>query len=161
MRQRLEEYRIPRVTLTASDGSPVSLPSLLDGDRPVILNFIFTSCTTVCPVMTAAFTSVSRQLGASRSEVELVSISIDPDHDTPARLVEYAHQRGAADLRLLTGEREAILKVQKAFRVYRGDKMNHAPVTFVRAAPGARWLRMEGLVTASDLLAAYHELRSS
>ena len=57
-----------------------------------------------------------------------------------------------------TGTIEASLSTQQAFGVYRGDKMSHALVTLLRAAPGQPWRRIDGLLAADDLLAEYHRL---
>jgi protein SCO1/2 len=86
--------------------------------------------------------------------VHLVSISIDPEFDTPARLREYASKLGAGPgWRHYGGTLAASLAAQRAFGVYRGDKMSHAPTTLVRTAPGAEWVRFDGFATADQLLA--------
>ena len=53
---------------------------------------------------------------------------------------------------------EASLAAQRAFDVYRGDKMSHTPVTFMRVAPGQPWRRIDGFVTADELIHEYHQL---
>ena len=50
---------------------------------------------------------------------------------------------------------------QKAFDVYRGEKMSHTPVTLMRAAPGKPWLRIEGFVTPDELVDDYQKLLAS
>jgi protein SCO1/2 len=98
------------------------------------------------------------QLGRDRDRVHLVSISIDPEEDTPARLRAYAKKFGAGpEWQHYTGTMAASIATQRAFDVYRGDKMNHNPVTLFRPAPGKPWLRMDGFVTPDDLLSAYHD----
>jgi protein SCO1/2 len=88
-----------------------------------------------------------------------MSISIDPEEDTPARLREYARKFHAGpEWQHYTGTVEASLAAQRAFNVWSGDKMSHAPVTLVRAAPGKPWLRIEGFVTPDELLQKYHQL---
>jgi protein SCO1/2 len=102
---------------------------------------------------------VQHELGEGRRELRLVSISIDPEHDTPARLATYAErQRAREPWSFLTGEPTAIRTVQEAFRAYRGNKMNHVPLTFLRASPDDPWLRIQGFATAADLVREYHGL---
>jgi bacillopeptidase F len=150
-------YRVPDVALVRADGARVHLRHELDDGKPVILNFIFTSCSAICPVMTQTFAEVQRQLGDER--VHLVSVSIDPEADTPAKLSEYARKLAAGDKwSFYTGSLEASIAAQKAFDVYRGDKMNHAPVTFIRRAPGQPWVRLDGFAAASDVVAEYRRL---
>ena len=94
-----------------------------------------------------------QKLGEDRDKVHLVSISIDPEQDTPARLRAYATRfRAGAGWQHYTGSLQASVAAQQAFDVYRGDKTNHAPVTLVRSAGGTRWVRLEGFATVDTLL---------
>jgi len=122
----------------------------------VMLNFIFTTCTTICPVLSASFTQTQKTLGPDASNVRMISISIDPEHDTPAKLREYAQRfQARAGWTFLTGDRDDIVAVLKAFDAYRRDKMNHIPLTLMRAAQQAGWIRMEGFASAGDLVREY------
>ena len=150
-------YSIPTVHLIRDDGKAVALAEEIDDGRPVVLNFIFTTCSSICPLMSQVFSQFEQQLGEERERVHLMSISTDPEEDTPARLREYAHKFHAGpEWQHYTGTVEASLAAQRAFNVWRGDKMSHTPVTLVRAAPGAPWLRIEGFITPAELLAQYH-----
>jgi cytochrome oxidase Cu insertion factor (SCO1/SenC/PrrC family) len=153
------DYHVPEVQLVRADGRSVSLREEMNDGRPVVLNFVFTSCSSVCPLMSQIFARFQQQLGGDRDKVHLMSISIDPEEDTPARLREYAQKFHAGpEWQHYTGTLEASLTVQHAFGVYRGDKMSHAVVTLMRAAPGQQWRRIEGLVTPDELLAEYRAL---
>ncbi len=155
----LREYAVPAVRLVREDGKVVSLPEEMNDGRPVVLNFIFTSCTSICPLMSSAFEQFDHRLGPDAARVHLMSISIDPEHDTPARLLDYARKFHAGpEWQHYTGTLDASVAAQRAFDVYRGGKMSHSAVTLMRAAPGKPWLRIEGLATPDDLLHAYHEL---
>lgn len=156
------QYAVPKVILLRDDGKPVSLPQEMDDGRPVVLNFIFTSCGSICPLMSQVFGEFQRKLGTDAALVHLMSISTDPEQDTPARLTEYARQFGAGpEWQHYTGTLKASLAAQRAFDVYRGDKMSHAPVTLLRAAPGQPWRRIDGFVTPDDLLHEYRQLLAS
>jgi len=153
-------YRIPDLELMDQDGQRVSLTGQLDTDRPVLLNFVFTSCTTVCPISTAIFAKLQAKLSSQGAKFRLISISIDPEHDTPANLKTYAREFGAGpDWRFLSGDRTGILAVQKAFDAYRGGKTNHAALTFIRSPRDGRWIRFEGPVNADALV--HHALSVS
>jgi protein SCO1/2 len=152
-------YDLPAVTMVRADGASVGFAADIDTGRPVILNFVYTSCTTICPVMTQIFARVQEELGAERDHVLLVSVSIDPEYDTVPRLAAYAKQFNAGpQWRFYTGSVKASVEIQKAFAVYRGDKMNHTPVTFLRAAPGRPWTRLDGFATPAELLKEYWRL---
>ena len=152
-------YEAPAVTLVRADGKSVSLPQELDDGRPVLLNFIFTTCSSICPLTSRTLEEFQRQLGAEAAKVHLMSISIDPEQDTPARLTEYAHRFHAGpQWQYYTGTTAASITAQKAFDVYRGEKMSHTAVTLLRAAPGKPWLRIEGFVTPDELVDDYRNL---
>jgi protein SCO1/2 len=150
---------VPAVRLVRDDGKVVSLPDEMNDGRPIVLNFIFTTCTTICPLMSSTFAQFEHRLGAEAGKVHLMSISIDPEHDTPTRLSEYARKFHAGpEWQHYTGTLEASVTAQRAFDVYRGGKMSHSLVTLMRAAPGKPWLRLDGWVTPDDLLRDYREL---
>ena len=152
-------YAIPAVQLLRDDGQRVSLQKELDDGRPVVMNFIFTTCATTCPLSSQTFAAFQRKLGPEASKVHMVSISIDPEQDTPARLRVYAKKFGAGpQWQHYTGTLQASLAAQQAFGAYRGDKMSHAPVTLMRVAPGQPWTRIDGFVTPDQLLQHYHQL---
>lgn len=146
-------YAVPPITLVRDDGKSVRLADELNDGRPVVLNFIYTTCPGICPLASHIFSQLQRKLGADRDRVHLVSISIDPEEDTPARLRKYAQLHGAgSSWQHYTGTVAASLAAQRAFEVYLGDKMGHRPVTLVRTAPGAPWVRFDGFATADVLL---------
>ncbi|HET7400723.1 MAG TPA: SCO family protein [Usitatibacter sp.] len=146
------QYAPPHVALVRQDGKRVDFASVLDDGRPVFLNFIYTTCTAICPPMSQTFATLQRKLGAERDKVHMISVSIDPEQDTPARLAEYAAQFGAGpQWEFYTGSVEASIAVQKAFGVWHGDKMSHTPLTLVRLSPGSEWVRYDGFVTAEML----------
>jgi protein SCO1/2 len=89
-----------------------------------------------------------------------MSISVDPEQDTPARLRAYARKFGAGPgWQHYTGTVAASLAAQRAFGAYRGDKMSHSPLTLLRAANSMTWRRIDGFVTPDQLLAEYRQLR--
>ena len=152
-------YDVPDVQLVREDGKRVSLASEMNDGRAVLLNFIFTTCSSFCPLSSQTFGEFQRKLGPDRKSVHLMSISIDPEQDTPARLRDYAHKFGAAPgWQHYTGTLAASREAQRAFGAYRGDKMSHTPLTLLRPANGKSWVRMEGFVTPDDLLGEYRQL---
>lgn len=150
-------YVIPALKVVRDDGKQVALADELDDGRPVVLNFIYTTCSGICPLASHVFSELQHSLGSERDRVHLVSISIDPEEDTPPRLRAYARQFSAGPgWQHYTGTVAASIAVQRAFDVYRGDKMGHTPVTFLRTAPGSPWVRFDGFATADMLLKELH-----
>lgn len=144
------------VVLVDQEGRQTSLRDALGADAPVLVNFIFTSCTTICPVMSAGFAQFVESLGPEREHVRLVSISIDPETDTVDALRAYAARyRAGQSWRFLTGTRAAVEAAQRTFGAYRGDKSNHAPATYLRRTPDSPWESVDGLSSADTLLRAF------
>lgn len=152
-------YSLPALDLVRQDGKKVSLRKEIDDGRPVILNFIYTSCTAICPTTSQVFSQVQEKLLKEHKDFRLVSISIDPEYDTPARLAAYAKKFGAgAQWQFYSGTSAASIAVQKSFEAYPGDKMNHLPITFLRAAPGKPWVRLEGFASPEAVLQEFAQL---
>jgi len=162
IQRTVAEYALGGLAVTAADGTPTTLDSLLRTDRTVILNFIFTTCTTICPVQTATLAQVQRKLGPESREVLILSVSIDPEYDTPEKLRTYAAQFGAADGWLfLTGSPDEMRAVQTAFDAYMGSKMSHRPLTFLRPPGASEWVRLEGMASAGDIVDEVRHLNPS
>jgi protein SCO1/2 len=145
-------YAVPDVTLLSQDRKEVKLQGYLE-DKPVVLGFIFTSCTTICPVQGAMFSNMQKQLGPDAVKVRFVSISIDPQNDTPERMKEFLERYHARDgWDFLTGDKADIDKVLQAFEAYVPNKMSHQPLTFLKAAGSRDWIRLRPFPTSAELL---------
>jgi len=148
----IKEYEIPDVELIDANGTTEQLRTILDTDEPIALNFIFTTCTTICPVMTATFAQMQRQLGDAADKVRLISISIDPEYDRPDVLKAYAEKFNAGgNWTFLTGDGNDIVNVLKSFDSFGGSKMNHRPVTFLKHPDDPGWIRIDGLASGKNL----------
>ena len=146
------DYDVPDVELLDHSGTTVALRELLDTGEPVALNFIFTTCTTICPVMTVTFAQMQQLLGTDAERVHLVSISIDPEYDRPDILDAYAEQFQAGEnWTFLTGDSGDIANVLRSFDSYTGSKMNHQPVTLLRHPDRDDWIRIDGLANGESL----------
>jgi protein SCO1/2 len=152
-------YPVPAIRLTGVDGKRLTAAEAIDDGRPVMLNFVYTSCNTVCPVTSQVFMQTRELLGEQRERLNMVSISIDPEQDTPRKLAAYAKRFAAAgQWAHYTGSVAESQALQRAFAAWRGDKMNHQPITFLRAAPGQPWVRLDGFASPDQLLAEYRRL---
>ncbi|MEQ1807005.1 MAG: SCO family protein [Burkholderiaceae bacterium] len=152
----VQEVVLPTVKVMRADGKRMLLAEAIDDGRPVVLNFIYTSCNAICPVTSQVFVELRERLGTERDKVNMVSISIDPEQDTPRKLTEYAARFGSAGAwpHYTSSSADAIL-IQRAFGAWRGDKMNHQPTTYMRAAPGKPWVRLDGFFGPAALVGEY------
>ncbi|GFO59632.1 hypothetical protein GMST_19570 [Geomonas silvestris] len=157
----LADYNVPNVTLINQDGQKVNLRQLLESGKPVIVDFIFTTCTTICPVLSAGFSNLRRTLGDEAHKVQLVSISIDPENDRPEKLKTYLERFGGPEgWEFLTGSREEVGRVLRAFNAFVVDKMSHEPLYLLHAPNAPQWVRIKGLIKKSDLLNEYRKMEN-
>jgi protein SCO1/2 len=152
----VESYTIPDVVLTNQDGDKVRLKALLESGDPVAVDFIYATCTTICPILSAGYANLQRKLGSETQKVHLVSITIDPENDTPPVLKEYLGKYSAKPgWTFLTGSRRDIERVMTAFDAYFRDKMDHKPLTFIRSPKDGQWIRLYGLLSGIDFVDEY------
>ena len=149
----VETYTIPDVVLINQDGKKVRLRNLLLSEKPVIVDFIFGTCTTICPVLSAGFTNLQHKLGPESGKVSLVSISIDPENDTPKVMKDYLKRfRAKPGWDFLSGSRTDIDSVMKAFDAFMPNKMAHYPLNFIRSPADRKWVRLYGLMSSADFM---------
>jgi len=147
----VERYPVPPVTLVNQDGKKVRFAELLQSDKPVAIQFIFATCTTICPVLSAGYVNLQQKMGENSSKVHLVSISIDPENDSPKIMKEYLKRyRAKPGWDFLTGSRKDIDAVMRAFNAYIPNKMSHYALTFIRAPKDDKWVRLYGIMSSSE-----------
>jgi protein SCO1/2 len=126
-----QEQRLPKIapapgfTLTSQDGAQVALADFRG--KVVAVTFIYTLCTDTCPVLTPMMSFVQDRLGRDFGEkIVFVSITVDPERDTPEVLKEYAQAFGA-DLggwAFLTGSPATIREVTRGYGVFAAKNAN-------------------------------------
>ncbi len=154
IKRTIETYVVPEVTLVNQDGARVKLKTMLESGEPVILDFIFGTCTTICPVLSAGYANLQAKQPAGAPKIRLVSISIDPENDTPKVMRDYLKRyRAKPGWEFLTGRREDIDKVMNAFNAYIPNKMSHYPLTLIRDKQTGKWIRIFGLMSSTEFMA--------
>ena len=149
---------IPDVELVDQTGHAVHFYRDLVQGRVVVINFVFTSCGTICPPMGAIFGRLEALLG-DPARVRLISISIDPVVDTPERLAAWgARFHAGPGWTLLTGRKETIDALRKALAVFTPDLDSHAPVVLIGDDATGQWTRADGLAPAAQLAAQIRPL---
>ncbi|MBI5374965.1 MAG: SCO family protein [Candidatus Schekmanbacteria bacterium] len=158
-KRTIEKYAVPDVTLVDQNGKKVKLREILNSKKIVIVDFIFTTCTTICPVLSAGYVNFQRKVDTNTADVRLVSISIDPENDIPKKMNEYLKQYDAKPgWDFLTGSREDIDKVLTAFKALIPNKMSHIQLVLLHTPADDKWVRIFGLVGTSDFLTEYEKL---
>ncbi len=149
----IESYDIPDVVLVNQDGVKVRLRELLQTNKPVAMDFIFGTCTTICPILSTSFINLQNKLGPDSQKIRLVSITIDPEHDSPRVMKEYLKRyRAKPGWDFLTGSRADIDRVMHAFDAYVPNKMSHIPLTLIHSPGDGTWIRIFGLMGSSEFM---------
>lgn len=147
------DVKIPDVFVYDQDGRKLSFHSDLIKGKTVAINFIFTTCTTICPPLTATMRQVQREMGERVGrDVWLISVSVDPLTDTPDRLKSFAAKFAAGPgWTFVTGHKTEIDRLLKSLGAYVSDKNNHSPLILVGNEPAGYWTRSYGLAPASKI----------
>jgi protein SCO1/2 len=152
-KRSVEHYQMPDVALINQEGKNVRLKSLVESGKPVIVDFIFGTCTTICPVLSASYTNLQSKLGVNSQKVNLISISIDPENDSPKVMRDYLKRyRAKPGWDFLTGNRKDIDTVMRSFDAYILNKMSHYAVTFIHMPGGNSWVRIDGITSTSEFI---------
>jgi len=132
-----------------------SLYSDLVKGRVAALSFIFTTCTTICPLIGATLGRLQTELGQSLGEdVELISVSVDPATDTPQRMKTWGSQFGAkAGWNLLTGDKGSVEQLLKAVGLFTPDIQSHSPFLLLVNDRTGDWTRTNALETSPTKIA--------
>lgn len=157
------EVRLVDAELLNQEGVSVHFKREILSDKIIVMDFVFTSCTTVCPVLSSLFAQVQESLGERlEKEVRLVSVSLDPTRDTPARLKAYATRYKARQgWTWLTGDKQGVVQVLGGLRAYTPDYNNHAPMVLVGDLRTGKWVRLDGFPSQEQILAKVNELAAA
>jgi protein SCO1/2 len=142
------------VELIDQDGRKVRFYSDVLEGKTVIVNAFFTTCTSVCPPMNRNMEKIQEALGERvGKDVLLVSISVDPETDTPTRLKEYSKKFHAREGWLfLTGKKENVDWALYKVGQYVEDKQDHATVIIVGNEATGLWKKALGMAKPAELI---------
>lgn len=140
--------------LQDQDGKMQSLKSLI-ADKVVVMNFVFTTCKTICPPMGANLVALKNALGERvKEDFIMLSISLDPATDTPERLKQWQvnfDSNSDGVWTMLTGEKSVVDQLLKDLNVFTPLKEEHAPIMLIGNAGNDEWIRTNGLASPDVL----------
>lgn len=156
-------FNLSDTPLLDQEGRKLKFKSEVLGERIAVIGFVYTTCTTVCPVVSAVMAQVQEKLGARLGrDVALVTVTVDPVRDTPPRMKAYAAKMGApAGWTWLTGPKPQVDEVLKVFGAYTPNFTEHPALILVGDAKSGKWLRFYGFPTPDQLTAAVNELTAA
>jgi cytochrome oxidase Cu insertion factor (SCO1/SenC/PrrC family) len=142
------------VTLVDQNGKSVRFYSDLLKGKVVVINSFFGTCTSVCPPVTQKLVQIQNALGARfGKEVFFLSLTVDPVHDTPARLKQYADKYHAKPgWSFLTGKKEDIEWALYRVGQYSAEKNDHSTILVVGNEPKQYWKKLFSLAKTEELV---------
>ena len=145
---------IPDIVVLDQDGKAVRFYSDLVKGKTVAINFIFTTCTTICPPLAATFARVQKEMGDKTGrDVHFISISVDPLTDTPERLKAWgAKFKAGPGWTFVTGDKQEMDKLLNALGASVARREDHTPTVLVGNDAKDIWTRTYGLARTSQMV---------
>jgi len=149
-RELIQRRHLPNVELITQDNKKVRFYDDLVKDKRVVIQFMFTRCKDICPVITHHLAEVERLLnGRVGRDIFFYSITLSPEEDSPRDLKMFAKKHGA-EWTFLTGKPEDILLLRKSLGFFYknpkedADRNNHSGMLVVGTEPLMRWAMCQG-----------------
>jgi len=154
------KMEIPDVDVLDQDGNKLHFYSDLVKGKTVAINFIFTTCTTICPPLAATFQRLQKDMGDRvGKDVHLISISVDPVTDTPERLKAWgAKFKAGAGWTFVTGEKQEIDKLLNALGAAVSKREDHTPSLIIGNDSKGVWTRTYGLAKIPQIIRVIEEV---
>lgn len=155
--------KLPDTVLTDQHGKTLRFNTDAVAGRLVLINFIYTTCTTVCPVQSALFADLQQRLGERVGrDVAMLSVTVDPLRDTPLRLKKFSEQYQAGPgWRFLSGSKPAVDEVLKAFDAYTPNFAEHPAVVLVGDPRSDVWTRFMGFPGSEQIMSSLTQLQAA
>ena len=145
--------KIPDARVLDQNGQQLNFYTDLIKEKSVAINFIFTTCTTICPPLTATFRRVQQEARTRGVDVQLISISVDPTVDTPQRLQEFAKKfKAEPGWTFVTGDKADIDSVLQALGAAVANKNDHTPMVLIGNDVSNHWTRTYGLTSPPTIV---------
>ncbi len=145
--------RIPDVPVQDQNGKSLNFYTDLVKGKVVAINFVFTTCTTICPPLTVTFRRVQQQLAEQNSQAQLISVSVDPAIDTPERLRDFAAKfKAEPGWAFVTGNTSDINSLLQQLGVAVTNKNDHTPMILIGNDEAGYWTRAYGLSSPASLV---------
>jgi len=153
------KINVPDLELLDQNGRKIHFYTDLVKGQTVVINFIFTTCTTICPPLGATFARVQKELGDKVGrDVRFISISVDPATDTPERLKAWGAKFHAGEgWTFVTGAKPQVDELLRALGASSARREDHSPTILIGNDAHGTWTRTYGLANTSKLVEIINE----
>jgi len=158
--EQSSKLNIPDIEVLDQNGRKIHFYTDLVKGQTVVINFIFTTCTTICPPLGATFARVQKELGDKAGrDVRFISISVDPATDTPERLKAWGAKFHAGEgWTFVTGNKPQVDELLYALGASSARREDHSPTVLIGNDAHGTWTRTYGLANTSRLVKIINEI---
>ena len=146
--------QIPDIKVVDQNGKPRHFYSDLVRGKVVVMDFVYTTCTTICPPLGATFGKLQKNLGERLGkDVFLVSVSVDPATDTPERLRAWGAQfKARPGWTLVTGDKTELDRLLRVLGADAASPASHSAMILIVNDRAGVWKRVYGLGSTAVLM---------
>ena len=145
--------KIPHTRVLDQNGKELDFYTDLIKGKSVAINFLFTTCTAICPPLASTFRRVQQEAQTRGLDVQLISITVDPTVDTPERLLEFAKKfKAEPGWTFVTGDKADIDSLLQALGAAVANKNDHTPMILIGNDVADRWTRTYGLSSPATIV---------
>lgn len=154
------KMNIPDIEVLDQNGRKIHFYTDLVKGQTVVINFIFTTCTTICPPLGATFARVQKELGDKVGrDVRFISISVDPATDTPERLKAWGAKFHAGDgWTFVTGNKPEVDELLRVLGASSARREDHSPTVLIGNDAHGAWTRTYGLANTGQLVQIINDI---
>jgi protein SCO1 len=147
---------LANLPLIDQNGKPVDLYKDYIAGRRIVLHSFFARCEGSCPVMMTTLQALQRQLGSRLGkDVQIVSITVDPGHDTPEVLADYARRvKAGPGWHFLSGSKAQVTVALRRIGQYADAPENHMNLIIVGNDTNGDWRKVHGLAPVKEVVGA-------
>jgi len=157
---QVPKMNIPDIEVLDQNGRKIHFYTDLVKGQTVVINFIFTTCTTICPPLGATFARVQKELGDKVGrDVRFISISVDPATDTPERLKAWGAKFHAGDgWTFVTGNKPQVDELLYALGASSARREDHSPTVLIGNDAQGAWTRTYGLANTGQFVQIINDM---
>ena len=154
------KVELPDLEVTLQTGEKKLFYSDLVKDKVVVIQFIFTDCGMVCPMLGALFSGLQKRLSSQMGQqVHLLSISIDPANDTPEKMRLWAKKfHAGVGWDQITGQKQTIDQILKSLQAFNAERDSHSALLLLGNERAGVWKRLDGTTPLAVLEAEVQKL---
>jgi cytochrome oxidase Cu insertion factor (SCO1/SenC/PrrC family) len=148
----LVKLPVPDLEVVDQNGHHLRFSSDVLKDRTAVINTFFTNCAAICPITQETFSKLAKSLSSRLGhDLVLISISVDPEHDTPERMKIWGQKFNVGKgWLLLSGNKAQTEELLKSLRLFAPGNQRHQTAVLI-GNRNTGWIRASGFASEQKL----------